>query len=51
MVHRIGDRAVFSALAWAGDGSFLIGAQPGNATIWTAEDWEPVLPGPVSSER
>ena len=42
IVGRIGDDRVIPAVAWAADGSFLIGSEQGGATIWSADDWEPV---------
>jgi WD40 repeat protein len=42
IVGRIGDDRVIPAVAWAADGSFLIGSEQGGATIWTADEWEPV---------
>jgi WD40 repeat protein len=42
IVERIGSDAVVSSLAWAGDGTFIIGSGPGSATIWAADAWTAV---------
>jgi WD40 repeat protein len=42
IVGRVGDGGIVTAVAWAADGSFLIGSEQGGATIWTADEWEPV---------
>ena len=42
IAERIGSGTIIASVAWAADGSFLIGSAPAGATIWAADGWEPV---------
>lgn len=37
-----GGHQVVASVAWAADGTFLLGSSPGGASIWTADEWEAV---------
>ena len=42
-IARLADgHAVVAAVAWAADGTFLLGSTPQGATVWAADGWEAV---------
>jgi WD40 repeat protein len=41
-IARLAEGARVVGLAWAADGTFLIGSSPGSATVWASDDWEAV---------
>jgi WD40 repeat protein len=41
-IARLAEDTRVVGLAWAADGTFLIGSSPGSGTVWAADAWEPV---------
>jgi WD40 repeat protein len=41
-IARLAENTRVVGLAWASDGTFLIGSSPGSATVWAADAWEAV---------
>jgi WD40 repeat protein len=42
MTRLVGGHELVSSLAWAADGTFLLGSSPGSATVWATDEWEAV---------
>jgi WD40 repeat protein len=42
ITRLVGGHELVSSLAWAADGTFLLGSSPGSATVWASDEWEAV---------
>lgn len=42
IIRLVGDHKVVASVAWAANGSFVVGSSPGGASIWAADGWEAV---------